>query len=193
MSAELANVLFLNIPQERVGVLIGKNGEVKRKIEEETGVKIQVHQDGTIRVEYNAEDPEAYFKVRRIADAIASGFSGEDALRLLDDNLVLKMIDLRDFAGESSSRIKIIKGRIIGKDGKVWKKIEKLSGAKLALHNYTLGVMGEEESCEIAFKTILKILKGAQFSTAFKYLERQRKSLEKGIWMSREEKAVDEF
>lgn len=189
----MANVLFLNIPQERVGVLIGKNGEIKRKIEEETKVKIQVQQDGTIRVEYDAGDPEAYFRVRRIADAISSGFSGEDALRLLDDKLVLKIIDLRDFAGDSPSRIKTIKGRIIGKDGKVWKKIERLSGAKLALHNYTVGIIGEEESCDIAFKTILKILKGAQFSTAFKYLERQRRSLEKGIWMSREEKAGDEF
>ncbi len=193
MLAKLVNVIFLNIPQERVGVLIGKNGEIKKKIEEETKAKIQVQQDGTVKVEYNAEDPESYFKLRRIADAISCGFSGEDALRLLDDNLVLKIIDLRDFAGESSSRIKIIKGRIIGKDGKVWKKIEKLSGAKLALHKYTLGIMGEDESCEIAFKTILKILKGAQFSTAFKYLERQRKSLEKGIWMSREEKLGDEF
>jgi ribosomal RNA assembly protein len=188
----LANVFFLNIPQERIGVLIGKNGETKRKIEEETKVKIQVQQDGTIRVEYNSENPESYFKVRRIADAISSGFSGEDALRLLDDKLVLKIIDLRDFAGESSSRLKILKGRIIGKDGKVWKKVEKLSGAKLALYNYTLGIIGEEESCEIAFKTILKILKGAQFSTVFKFLESQRKSLEKGIWMSREEK-TDEF
>jgi ribosomal RNA assembly protein len=103
------------------------------------------------------------------------------------------MIDLRDFSGESSSRMKIVKGRIIGKNGKVWKKIEKLSGAKLALYKYTLGIMGEEESCEIAFKTILKILRGAQFGTAFKYLERQRKSLEKGIWMSREEKVEDEL
>jgi ribosomal RNA assembly protein len=189
----MVNVIFLNIPQERVGVLIGRNGEIKKKIEEETKVKIQVQQDGTVKVEYSAEDPESYFKLRRISDAISCGFSGEDALRLLDDNLVLKIIDLRDFAGESSSRIKIIKGRIIGKDGKVWKKIEKLSGAKLALHKYTLGIMGEDESCEIAFKTILKILKGAQFSTAFKYLEHQRKSLEKGIWVSREEKLGDEF
>jgi ribosomal RNA assembly protein len=189
---ELVNVLYLNIPQERIGVLIGKNGEVKKRIEEKVKVKIQVQQDGAVKVEYNADDPEAYFKIRRIADAISSGFSGEDALRLLDENLVLRIIDLRDFSEESSSRMKIIKGRIIGKHGKVWKKVEKLSGAKLALHKYTIGIMGEEESCEIAFKTILKILEGAQFSTAFKYLERQRKSLEKGIWMSREERIGDE-
>ncbi|MEM2930613.1 MAG: KH domain-containing protein [Thermoproteota archaeon] len=189
----MVNFLFLDIPQERIGVLIGKNGEVKKKIEEKINVRIQVQQDGTVKVEYNSEDPEAYFRLRMIADAISSGFSGEDSLRLLNDNIVLKMIDLRDFAGESSSRMKILKGRIIGRSGKVWKKIEKLSGAKLALFKYTVGIMGEEESCEIAFKTILKILGGAQFSTAFKYLERQRKSLEKGIWMSKEEKAADEF
>ncbi len=189
----LVNILFIDIPQERIGVLIGKNGEVKKKIEEKLNVKINVEKEGAVKVEYNAETPEAYFKLRRISDAISSGFSGKDALRLLDDNIFLKMIDLRDFADESSSRMKIIKGRIIGQGGKVWKKIEKLSGVKLALHKYTVGIIGEEEGCEIAFKTILKILEGAQFSTAFKYLEYQRKSLEKGIWVSKEEKAVDEF
>lgn len=190
---ELVNVIFLDIPQERIGVLIGKNGEVKKKIEEKINVRIQVQQEGAVKVEYNSEEPEAYFRLRRIADAISSGFSGEDALRLLDDNIVLKIIDLRDFAGESSPRMKIIKGRIIGRSGRVWKKIEKLSGAKLALYKHTVGIIGEEESCEITFKTILKILGGAQFSTAFKYLERKRKSLDKGIWISREEKAEDEF
>lgn len=181
----MSNILFLDVPQERVGVLIGKNGEVKRKIEEEFGVKIHVQSEGVIKVEYNTDNPETYFKLRRIADAISSGFSGEDALRLFDDNIVFKKIDLRDFTDESSSRMKIIKGRIIGRGGKVWRKIEKLADVKLAIHKYTVGIIGEEENCEIAFKTILKILKGAQFSTVFKYLENQKKTLGKGIWLSR--------
>lgn len=185
------NVLFLDIPQERVGVLIGKNGEVKKKIEDKINVRIQVQQEGTVKVEYSPHNPETYFKLRRIADAISSGFSGEDALKLLDDNITLKTIDLRDFARGSSSRMKTIKGRIIGRGGKVWKKIEKLSGAKLALYKYTLGIMGEEENCEMAFRTILKILRGAQFSTAFKYLERQR-NFSKGIWATKEENPEDE-
>lgn len=182
------NILFLDIPQERIGVLIGRNGETKKRIEEEFNVKILIQPEGLVKVEYNSEDPEAYFKLKRIADAISSGFSGEDALRLLDDSIVLKKIDLRDFAGESSSRMKIIKGRIIGKSGKVWKKIEKLADVKISLHKYTVGIMGEEENCEIAAKAILKILEGAQFNTAFKYLEHQRKTLGKGIWLTKEKR-----
>lgn len=185
------NILFLDIPQERIGVLIGKNGEVKKRIEEEFSVKIHVQSEGLVKVEYNIDNPETYFKLRRIADAISSGFSGEDALRLFDDNVVLKKIDLRDFTDESSSRMKIIKGRIIGRSGKVWRKIEKLADVKLAIYKYTVGIMGEEENCEIASKTILKILKGAQFNTVFKYLENQKKTLEKGIWRSRE-KEIEE-
>lgn len=188
----MTNILFLDIPQERMGVLIGKNGEIKKRMEEILNIKINIQSDGVVKVEYNTEDPETYFKLRRIADAICCGFSGEDALKLMDGKVVLKKIDLRDFADESSSRMKILKDRIIGRGGKIWKKIEKLANVRLALYRHVLGIIGEEENCEIALKTILKILGGAQFGTAFKYLEHQRKSVEKGIWLSREERMLDE-
>jgi len=189
----LVNVLFLDIPQERIGVLIGKNGEIKRRLEEEAGVKIHIQPDGLIKVEYSAENPELYFKLKKIAEAISCGFSGEDALRLLDDSLVLRKIDLRDFANESSERMKTLKGRIIGSGGRVWKKIEKLADVKIAIYKYNVGIIGSEENCEIAYRTILKILEGSQFSTVFRYLETQRKALEKGLWISRSESTEDEF
>ncbi|MBO3769502.1 MAG: RNA-processing protein [Candidatus Brockarchaeota archaeon] len=189
----MVNVLFLDIPQERIGVLIGKNGEIKRRLEEEAGVKIHIQPDGLIKVEYSAENPELYFKLKKIAEAISCGFSGEDALRLLDDSLVLRKIDLRDFANESSERMKTLKGRIIGSGGRVWKKIEKLADVKIAIYKYNVGIIGSEENCEIAYRTILKILEGSQFSTVFRYLETQRKALEKGLWISRSELTEDEF
>jgi len=188
----LVNVLFLDIPQERVGVLIGRNGEIKKELEEKMGVKIHVESDGLVKVEYSAENPEVYFKLKKVSDAISCGFSGEDALKLLDDAVALKKIDLRDFASESSQRMKTLKGRIIGRDGKVWRRIEKLADVKIAIYKYNVGIIGNEENCEIAFRTILKILEGAQFSTVFRYLENKRKELEKGIWVERSELTEDE-
>ncbi|MBO3840323.1 MAG: KH domain-containing protein [Thermoproteota archaeon] len=188
----MVNVLFLDIPQERIGVLIGKNGEVKRGLEEKVGVKIHVESDGLVKVEYSTENPEVYFKLKKVSDAISCGFSGEDALKLLDDDVVLKKIDLRDFANESSQRMKILKGRIIGRGGKVWKRIEKLADVKIAVYKYNVGIIGSEENCEIAFRTILKILEGSQFSTVFRYLENKRKALERGIWVERSELTEDE-
>lgn len=192
MLRKLVNVLFLDIPQERIGVLIGKNGEVKRGLEEKVGVKIHVESDGLVKVEYSTENPEVYFKLKKVSDAISCGFSGEDALKLLDDDVVLKKIDLRDFANESSQRMKILKGRIIGRGGKVWKRIEKLADVKIAVYKYNVGIIGSEENCEIAFRTILKILEGSQFSTVFRYLENKRKALERGIWVERSELTEDE-
>ncbi|MGQ9479120.1 MAG: KH domain-containing protein [Thermoproteota archaeon] len=185
--------MFLDIPLERIGVLIGKNGKVKKRIEEELNVKIHIQSEGVVKAEYNAEQPDTYFKLKMITEAISSGFSGEDALRLLDDRVVFKKIDLRDFAEESSSRMKTMKGRIIGRSGKVWKKIEKLADVRLALYKYTVGIIGEEENCEAAYRAILKILEGAQFSTTFRYLENRRRALEKGIWLERGEELEDEF
>ncbi|MEM3712760.1 MAG: KH domain-containing protein [Thermoproteota archaeon] len=189
----MVNVLFLDIPQERIGVLIGKNGEVKKRLEEAAGVKIHVQTDGLIKVEYGTDNPEIYFKLKKIAEAISCGFSGEDALSLLDDGVVLRKIDLRDFANESSERLKTLKGRIIGSGGKIWKKIEKLADVKIAIYNYSVGIIGSEENCEIAYRTIIKILEGSQFNTVFRYLETRRKALEKGLWTSRSEVREDEF
>lgn len=35
----------LRIPEERIGVLIGKDGNVRKRIEEETGCKLSISKD----------------------------------------------------------------------------------------------------------------------------------------------------
>ena len=50
---------YLKIPVERIGVLIGKNGENKEKIEKRTNVKINIDSKlGEITIEdQNIDDP----------------------------------------------------------------------------------------------------------------------------------------
>ncbi len=52
----MADVLYVRIPQERIGVLIGPGGETKRLIEQETGVKILIDSEtGEVTVDESAE------------------------------------------------------------------------------------------------------------------------------------------
>ena len=94
------NIEVVKIPKERIGVLIGKNGEVKKRIEKELGVQININQDGevTISSTENTKDPLALWKGRDIVKAIGRGFNPEKALRLLSDDYVLEIIDISDYA-----------------------------------------------------------------------------------------------
>src|SRR3989338_6215396 len=64
----------LKIPKERVAVLIGKNGEIKKQLEAETNTKLKVDsQEGDVFV--YGEDAITLFSVREIIRAIGRGFN----------------------------------------------------------------------------------------------------------------------
>ncbi|PMB75182.1 MAG: RNA-processing protein, partial [Candidatus Bathyarchaeota archaeon] len=113
---------FLKIPKERIGVLIGPEGAVKKGIEEKLKVELQIDSstgDVTITLTEKAEDPSQLFKAKDVVTAIGRGFSPEHAFRLIrNEDALLDVIDLRDFFGRSESDIRRVKGRIIGMDGK---------------------------------------------------------------------------
>ena len=78
---------YVRIPKDRVAVLIGKNGEIKRELEERTGAKLNIDSE-TGEVEVDTEKVfEAIFHltVLEIIRAIGRGITPEKALRLLQD------------------------------------------------------------------------------------------------------------
>src|SRR2546422_5986392 len=100
------------IPLERVGVLIGKSGKIKVKIEKICSVSLLVDgKTGEIIIR-GMGDVESMmpFKAEEIVMAIGRGFSAEKSMRLLEGENSLHIIDLREFAGKSSSQIERIRG-----------------------------------------------------------------------------------
>src|SRR6185312_5777699 len=79
------------------------------------------------------------FKAEEIVLAIGRGFSAENAMRLVQEETSLHVMDLRQFAGKSPAQIERIKSRIIGEGGRVRKNIEDLSGAKVSVYGRTHG------------------------------------------------------
>ncbi|MEM4186790.1 MAG: hypothetical protein QW801_05905, partial [Candidatus Caldarchaeum sp.] len=69
----------VNIPKERVGVLVGEDGMVKARIEKNLGVVLSVNsEDGTVVINLakpagEGGDPTALFKARDIVTAIGRG------------------------------------------------------------------------------------------------------------------------
>ena len=69
----------LKIPKERVAVLIGKKGEIKKQIEQATNTKLKIDsKEGD--VEISGEDALKLYATREIIRAIGRGFNPEIAM-----------------------------------------------------------------------------------------------------------------
>jgi len=175
--------LFVKIPKERIGVLIGPNGKVKREIEENLDVTLEIDSetgDVTINMNENAKDPSYLFKARDIVLAIGRGFSPQRAFRLLqDEDAMLTIIDLRDIFGKSKSDIRRVKGRIIGKEGKTRRIIEECTDSYVSVYGHTVSIIGGVEQSEIAREAINMLIKGNQHATIYRFLQRKRGELKR--------------
>ena len=90
----------LKIPKERVAVLIGKDGETKKEIEQETKSKINVDSaEGIVTI--SGEDSLDLYAAREVVKAIARGFNPEIAKLLLRTENALTIINVVDFASKS--------------------------------------------------------------------------------------------
>ncbi len=175
--------LFVKIPKERIGVLIGPNGKVKREIEENLDVTLEIDSetgDVTISMNENAKDPSYLFKARDIVLAIGRGFSPQRAFRLLqDEDAMLTIINLRDIFGKSKSDIRRVKGRIIGKEGKTRRIIEECTDSYVSVYGHTVSIIGGVEQSEIAREAINMLIKGNQHATVYRFLQRKRGELKR--------------
>ncbi len=174
---------FVRIPRERVGVLVGVDGKVKRQIEEKLDVKLEVESDAggvTAVLNDEATDPSLLFKTKDVITAIGRGFAPEYALRLIrDEDAIFDLMDLRDTFGRSESDIKRVKGRIIGMNGKTRRLIEELTNADVVVYGHTVGIIGTFEQATVARNAVQMLIDGSQHHTVYRFLQRKRRELKK--------------
>lgn len=165
---------LLRIPLDRVGALIGKKGETKARIEESCAVAIAVDgQSGEVTVRSTSTEADP-FRASNVVEAIARGFSPQRALKLLDPDLSLEIIDIRDFAGKSDNNLERIKGRIIGLHGKSRRVIEELTKCDVSVYGKTVAIIGEPTEVRLAKDAIEKLASGSQHKSVFNMLQRAR-------------------
>jgi ribosomal RNA assembly protein len=171
------------IPIDRVGVLIGKSGKIKAKIEKICSVSLFVDSKTGETVIKGSGDVENVmpFKAEEIVMAIGRGFSAESAMYLVKEDVSLHILDLRHFVGRSSAQIERIKSRIIGEGGRVRKNIEDLSGAKISVYGRTVAVIGDGTQLKSAVGAITSISSGSTHGKVYNDLQesRRRQKLER--------------
>ncbi len=126
----------------------------------------------------STEDPLAVWKARDIVQAIGRGFSPQRAFTLLDDEVYLRIISLEEY-GSTPNQIRRLKGRVIGQGGKTRRNIEELTSTFITIFGNTIGIIGELENQQIALTAIIRLLRGAEHSTVYRYLNDQRRRLKR--------------
>jgi len=167
---------LVRLPKDRIGVIIGRNGIVKKEIENKCSVDISVDSENgevIIRLMKSIDESEP-FKAINIINAIGKGFSPEKAFRLLDDNVILEFIDLRNYVGKSTNALTRIKGRIIGFNGKSRRNIEEISGCKLSVYGHTVAIVGIDYEVKAVLDAVIKLASGSVHRTVYKNLQNSR-------------------
>lgn len=171
---------YMKIPQNRVGALIGKNGEIKKSIEKATQTYLDIQsEDGIVAISPtdNMKDPLGVWNARHIVKAIARGFNPEIALKLNDDDYYLEIIKLPLLIGKSKNALARYKGRIIGKDGKTREIIMDMTEVNMAIYGKTVSFIGNFENVMIAKEAVEMILKGSRHKSVYAFLEQKQKDL----------------
>jgi len=127
----------------------------------------------------NSDDPTTILRARDVVLAIGRGFAPEKALELVDEDIVLDIIDLRETLGKNEQEIARLKGRVIGREGKIRRLIEEMTDAKVSVYGHTISMLGEYEDVTAAREAIVLLLKGKQHSTVYKLLRKIKSASKK--------------
>ena len=156
----------IRIPKERMPILIGKDGEIKKSLERMKHTKIEVTDEVTVKGE--ALD---VMDTCNVIKAIGRGFDPDDAFDLIDENITLCIIPLPD----DRKILKRVRARIIGTEGKCRKTIERLTKTKLSIYGKTVSIIGEYEAVETARCAIERLIAGSPHSNVYRFIERMKK------------------
>jgi ribosomal RNA assembly protein len=166
------------IPQDRIAVLIGKGGETRRMLEEACGATLEIDsKSGEVMADWGegSVDPIVRMKVPDVIVAIGRGLAPKRAIQLIQDEVSLKMYDIREWVGKQPNQTRRMRSRLIGRNGRIRSLIEEISRCELAIYGSTVLVIGDEDGIALAAPAIEGILRGSEHSTILHGLEQDRK------------------
>lgn len=164
---------IVKIPEERVSALMGKSGETKDYLEQRMKVTLTVDSDGAVVI---SGEPIDEFIGKDIVKAIGRGFEPGVALKLLNDEYGLRIIDLRDYVS-SREGLARIKGRVIGEKGRTKEIISEEVGAYVAVWGHTVAVISTLETLDYATNALFKLIEGSPHANVYAYLEKCRRKI----------------
>ncbi len=176
-------MIYIKIPKDRIGAVIGPKGQTRKLLEKRAGVPIEVDSEAnevTIHDETDGANPLDILKLQDIVKAIGRGFSPERASRLWSDDAYFELLDIHEFTGKQRNHVRRVASRIIGSEGKTRRIIQEQTGCDLSIYGHTVGIIGDLEPLNDAKHAVEMLLRGAEHASVYRYLERKRRDARKG-------------
>lgn len=168
----------VRVPKERIAVIIGQKGGVKKALQDHAKIKIHVDsQEGIVTLQ--GEDSIALYASKQVIKAIARGFNPEVAQLLLRPDYTIEIIRLDEYANTKDSMLRL-KGRVIGLKGKSRERLQELTECFLSVYGKTVCIVGDHQHAAIARRAVEKLLQGSMHKTIWRFLELQRRKLREG-------------
>ncbi|MEM3828641.1 MAG: KH domain-containing protein [Conexivisphaerales archaeon] len=132
---------------------------------ESRGLKIAVSEN-KVSIE---GDPLNVMLGKEVLTAFNRGFSDSDSQLLFDQEYILEVMSIENYS-KNKRRVSNLKGRVIGRNGSVKIRIEKLTNTKISIFGKTVSIIGRYDDVDKARRIIDTILRGKPFSVAFRSL-----------------------
>ena len=161
----------VKIPKDRIAVLIGTKGEIKKQLEKATKTKIQVDsKEGEILI--TGTDAIHLYTAKEIIRAIGRGFNPDVAQQLLKQDYGLEILPLD---AKNKSDMERLRGRVIGQEGKCRKTIESLTGTYICVYGKTVSIIGTFTGLDLVRRAVNMLLGGSPHNNVFNMLEKRLK------------------
>nr|WP_225905752.1 RNA-processing protein [Stygiolobus caldivivus] len=166
-------MMYTTVPDDKLHII----KELIPRLEEVSNTTIELDEK-TKSIKVTPKQGNAYdaMKVKSVINAIGLGFSVDDAMKLMSDDYVLEVIELKDFSNSVDS-LRRIKGRIIGEKGKAKKIIQEYTGVQILVGDHIVALLGNVEQMSIAKRAIELLLKGKEHNTVYKYLDEAERAM----------------
>ncbi len=111
----------------------------------------------------------------KVLHAIDLGFDTESALLLSSEDYMLELINLKSYV--RPSRIRQVKGRVIGEKGKAKKVISELAECDMVVKDNTVALLGKTENVALASKAVRLLIGGSPHASVYTFLENNKAKL----------------
>ena len=167
--------MYVKIPQDRIGAVIGPKGVTKQAIEELSTATLDIDSEsGNVQV-LSPEDPLRGMRAVEVISAIGRGFSPERAVKLFGDELLI--YDVVEIPANSPKMLTRVRGRIIGTDGRTRALIENIAHVDLSVYGKTVAIIGYPEQVHVAKTSVEMLIEGAPHAVVYGFMEKKRREL----------------
>lgn len=114
--------------------------------------------------------PEDEFIAEKVLESLDFGFPFSVAILIKEEDYDFETLNIKDYT--TRKNLEQVRGRLIGKGGKVLKTLSDLTNCYFELKDNNVGIVGDAEEIKNAIDAVVLIIQGSKHGNVYKHLEK---------------------